>query len=155
MPWKFKTVAPTITYEPTAPPPVALSPRQAARLFQRRPSRLSQPERQQITDLCGKDAVVAQTYAHIQAFCEMVRSRTGDHLDDWLASIEQQGCPQLRAFAVQLQKDREAVQAGLTQIWSQGAVEGHVNRLKLIKRSGYGRMGFATLRQRVLIRQAS
>jgi transposase len=155
VPWKFKTVAPTPTYEPMAPPPVALSPRQAARLFQRRPVRLSHQERQQITELCEKDAVVAQTYMHVQAFCDMVRCRTGERLDDWLASIEQRGCPQLRAFAVQLQKDRAAVQAGLTQVWSQGAVEGHVNRLKLIKRSGYGRMSFPTLRQRVLIRQAS
>ncbi len=29
-------------------------------------------------------------------------------------------------------------------------VEGHVHRLKLIKRMGYGRAGFPLLRQRVL-----
>jgi transposase len=31
-----------------------------------------------------------------------------------------------------------------------GATEGHVHRLKLVKRQGYGRAGFALLRQRVL-----
>jgi transposase len=149
VPWKFKTVEPAPIYEPTAPPPLALTPRQAARLFQRRPDNLTKRERQQIADLCAKDELV---YAHVQAFCDMVRTRGGAHLSDWLAAIEQQGCEQLRAFARQLQKDRAAVEAGLTLIWSQGPVEGQVNR---IKRSGYGRMSFPTLRQRVLIRQAS
>jgi transposase len=107
-----------------------------------------------MADLCAKDDLVAQTNAHVQAFCEMVRTRGGAHLSDWFAAMEQQGCEQLRAFARQLQKDRAAVEAGLMLIWSQGAVEGRVNRLKLIKRSGYGRMSFPTLRQRVLIRQA-
>ncbi|MBA3823244.1 MAG: transposase [Ktedonobacterales bacterium] len=74
---------------------------------------------------------------------------------EWLTLIEQRGCEQLRAFAVRLRKDRAAVAAGLTEVWTQGAVEGHVNRVKLIKRSGYGRMSFTTSRQRVLIRQAS
>jgi len=155
VPWTFKTVEPVQISEPTAPPPLALTPRQAARLFQRRPDKLTKRERQQVGDLCAKDELVAQTYAQVQSFCEMVRTRGGTHLSDWLATIEQQGCEQLRAFARQLQKDRDAVAAGLTLIWSQGAVEGSVNRLKLIKRSGYGRMSFPTLRQRVLIRQAS
>ena len=43
-----------------------------------------------------------------------------------------------------------AVRAGLTLIWSNGQVEGNVNRLKLIKRQMYGRANFDLLRQRVL-----
>ena len=46
---------------------------------------------------------------------------------------------------------RAAVEAALTHAESQGQVEGQVNRLKLIKRSGYGRSGFDLLRQRVLL----
>jgi transposase len=155
VPWKFKTREPEPIYEPTAPPPLALTPRQAARLFQRRPDKLTKRERQQVREWCAKDASVTQTYVHVQAFCEMLRTRSGHYLIDWLAAIKQHGCEQLRAFARQLQKDRAAVEAGLTLVWSQGAVEGSVTRLKLIKRSGYGRMGFATLRQRVLIHHAS
>jgi transposase len=34
--------------------------------------------------------------------------------------------------------------------WSNGPVEGHVNRLKLIKRPMFGRASFELLRRRVL-----
>lgn len=42
-------------------------------------------------------------------------------------------------FAVGLKKDLSAVRAGLTEPWSNGPVEGFVNKLKLVKRQGYGR----------------
>jgi transposase len=42
------------------------------------------------------------------------------------------------------------VKAGLTLAWSNGVTEGQIHRLKLVKRQGYGRAGFAFLRQRVL-----
>ena len=47
-------------------------------------------------------------------------------------------------------REEAAVQAAVTQRWSNGPVEGHVNRLKTIKRQMYGRAGFALLRARVL-----
>jgi len=43
------------------------------------------------------------------------------------------------------------VQAGLTLRQSNGQTEGHVNRLKLIKRQGYGRAKVDLLRKRVLL----
>ena len=58
--------------------------------------------------------------------------------------------PELCGFVQSLKKDYEAVKAGLTLAWSQGPVEGHVHRLKLLKRQAYGRASFQTLRKRVL-----
>src|SRR5579871_3993739 len=84
------------------------------------------------------------------AFGEMVRQRQGDRLDQWLADAEVQGVPELRSFAKGLRKDYQAVKAGLTLEWSNGPTEGHVNKLKLLKRLMYGRASFALLRQRVL-----
>jgi hypothetical protein len=49
-----------------------------------------------------------------------------------------------------VQQDKDAVLAGLTLPWSNGPVEGQVNRLKLIKRSMYGRAKFDLLKLRVL-----
>jgi transposase len=37
-------------------------------------------------------------------------------------------------------------------LWSNGQVEGNVNRLKMIKRMMFGRAGFAMLKARVLHR---
>jgi transposase len=56
----------------------------------------------------------------------------------------------VKRFVQGLERDKEEVLAGLTQIYSNGQVEGQINKLKLIKRQGYGRAGFLLLRQRVL-----
>jgi len=94
--------------------------------------------------------VLAQLHDLIQEFREMVRQRRGNDLDAWLSACRSSAIPELRNFVDVLQRDYDAVKAGLTQAWSTGPVEGHVNRLKLIKRSAYGRMHVDLLRQRVL-----
>ncbi|WP_370518081.1 transposase [Micromonospora sp. MP36] len=58
--------------------------------------------------------------------------------------------PSLHSFVAGLQRDLDAVTAGLTLPWNSGPVEGHVNRIKMIKRRMYGRAGFDLLRKRVL-----
>jgi len=55
----------------------------------------------------------------------------------------------LQSFILGIERDKAAVKAGLTLPTSNGLVEGKVNKLKLIKRMGYGRAGFPLLRQRV------
>jgi transposase len=56
----------------------------------------------------------------------------------------------LRRFAAGLRADYEAVQAGLMLPWSSGPVEGHINRLKMLKRSMFGRAELDLLSQRFL-----
>jgi transposase len=56
-----------------------------------------------------------------------------------------------RNFAEGLRQDEAAVRAAMTYQWSNGMVEGHVNRLKLIKRQMYGCAKFDLLRARVLL----
>ena len=55
----------------------------------------------------------------------------------------------MQNFAAGLKKDLAAVRAGLTEEWSNGPVEGFVNKLKLLKKQGYGRAGFDLLRARM------
>jgi transposase len=62
---------------------------------------------------------------------------------------------ELTACATKLQQDAEAVLAALTLPDSQGQTEGQVNRLKLLKRSRYGRAKFDLLRGRVLYTSAA
>ena len=88
-----------------------------------------------------------------QSFGQMIRERQADKLDAWLAEAEASGLPDLRNFATSLHRDYAAVQAGLSLPGSQGQVEGQVNRLKVIKRSMYGRGNFDLLRRRVLHRR--
>jgi len=76
----------------------------------------------------------------------MVQKRTGKRLTGWLQRIEQSHYLALHAFAKGIQRDKVAVQAGLSVEWSNGQVEGQVNRLKMIKRQMYGRANFDLLR---------
>src|SRR5260370_42595684 len=80
----------------------------------------------------------------------MLRERTGHELDRWLKEVKGSQLQAFKPFVTSVQQDKDAVLAGLTLPWSTGPVEGHVNRLKLIKRSMYGRAKFDLLRHRVL-----
>ena len=71
----------------------------------------------------------------------------------WRTEAAASGIEALAHFAQSLQEELAAVKAGLTLPWSNGPVEGHVNRLKLLKRQGYGRADVGLLRQRM--RQAA
>lgn len=102
--------------------------------------------------LCEADEQIRATYELIQEFTTMLRERQGERLDEWLERVEKQGVTELQSFAQGLQKDYEAVKAGLTLEWSNGQTEGQVHRLKLLKRQMYGRGRFDLLRKRVLKR---
>jgi transposase len=80
-------------------------------------------------------------------FLVLLREKRSDQLSDWLAQVAQSP---LASFAAGLRRDLAAVQAACSSPWSQGQVEGQVNRLKLLKRQMYGRAGFPLLRSRML-----
>ncbi|MFF3559742.1 transposase [Streptomyces sp. NPDC002574] len=71
-------------------------------------------------------------------------------LPQWLDAVRQDDLPSLHILAAGIDRDRDAVIAGLTLPWSSGVIEGHVNRIKILKRQMFGRAGFALLRKRVL-----
>ncbi|GHO80264.1 transposase [Ktedonobacter sp. SOSP1-85] len=129
-------------------PPVLA--RQAVFLFLRRPEELSAEEEETLALLRSLHTEMDQAYELVQQFTQMLPERRGMHLDTWLAQVNQSNIPELRSFAAGVEKDKEAVGAGLTWWINNGIVEGHVTTLKLIKRSMYGRAGFPLLRQRVL-----
>ena len=79
-----------------------------------------------------------------------MRGKDGSGLESWLESALKSGIRELVAFARGLKRDWAAVKAAFTQPWSNGVLEGNVNRLKMIKRTMYGRGGLALLRARVL-----
>ncbi len=80
----------------------------------------------------------------------MVRKRQGVHLDRWIEAVSQSAIPELRSFVSGLLNDKEAVMAGLTLPYSNGPVEAQVQKLKVVKRSMFGRAKLPLLRQRLL-----
>jgi transposase len=93
------------------------------------------------------DVATAITLA--QDFAAIVRGRNADKLDDWLDRATASGLVSLRNFAKSLRQDEAVIRAALTLAWSNGPVEGHINRLKLLKRQSYGRAKLDLLRIRL------
>jgi transposase len=135
----------TALTKPKGPPP-----RLVAALVVRRPERRTDEQRAYLKHLRAEDPAIARATNLAEDFLAMLRRREGNRLPAWLDAAAASGLDELARFAVKLRADQEAVQAGLTQRWSNGQTEGHVNRLKLVKRQGYGRAKVDLLRKRVL-----
>lgn len=126
------------------------SPRQAMWLLIREEHDLADEDVVYRTALCAHDPLIDQAATLGRRFQAMVRQRVVDDLDPWLTDAEASGIKELRNFAQSLRRDYQPVKAALTSHWSNGQTEGHVNRLKMIKRTMYGRASFDVLRNRVL-----
>ncbi|MFN2595607.1 MAG: transposase [Pyrinomonadaceae bacterium] len=83
-------------------------------------------------------------------FTQIVRERSSDRFSAWLRSATRSKLKEFVSFARGLGEDYEAVKNALCYEWSNGQLEGQVNRLELIKRQLYGRARFDLLRARVL-----
>lgn len=141
---------------PTDRPRTALTkaqgppPRLVAALVVRRPERRTDEQRAYLKHLKTADAAVATAVDVAEDFLVMLRRREGERLEAWLDTTEMSDVDELKRFARKLRADYDAVQAGLTLRHSNGQTEGHVTKLKLVKRQGYGRAKVDLLRKRVL-----
>ena len=139
-------------HPPTMPSPVrVLSPRQAIWLFLRDADDLTAAQRAYRAELLQSCPEIASAQPLVAEFQRLVRTRDRPALTAWLATAETSGLREFREFVAGLRRDLAAVEAAVTSAWSSGQVEGQITRLKLVKRSMYGRAGFPLLRQRYLL----
>jgi transposase len=125
--------------------------RQVCQWILRRPDRLDDNDRARLRAICERSPTLTTVTQLAQSFARLLRERRGPgHLNAWIEAVEGADIPELHAFASGLRKDWAAVSAGLTLPWSSGGVEGHVNRIKMLKRQMYGRANLDLLRRRVL-----
>jgi transposase len=139
----------TEALRPTTSTSPKMAPRHLAWLFLRHPEQLEKQE-QQTLSLLRQEKNVEIVYELSQQFVTMVKERHAQRLESWLRDCQMSGITDLMTFAQGLQKEASALYAALTLTYSNGPVEGKINKLKYIKRSMYGRSGFPLLRQKVL-----
>src|SRR5262249_33546566 len=134
--------------EPTTPP---LTPRRATWVVLRRPEQRTADEVQQLAQVRTQSTAVAEAIDLAEAFTTLVRQRQPDQLDAWLQRAATSALTALRRFATGLYADYQAVKAGMTLPWSNCPVEGHINRLKMLKRHMFGRAHLDLLSYRFLL----
>ena len=138
----------------TSPRPVtarAPSPRMVSGWILSRPETLTEPEQLQLKTVRNHCPELDALTRHVRSFATMLTDLPGESLPAWLDAVRHDELPSLHALAAGIDRDIDAVTAGLTLPWSSGAVEGHVNRIKMLKRQMFGRAGFQLLRKRVLL----
>jgi transposase len=133
-----------------APKPVVFSPRQAAWALIRPESSLREQQISFRNALREVSMQISNAHELAHTFREMIEMRQPEKLDKWLQEAEKSQIVEFKRFADSLRSDYDAIKAALTYSWSNGQVEGQVNRLKTIKRQMYGRAKFGLLRKRVL-----
>jgi transposase len=127
-----------------------LSSRQAAWLLVRQPEKLKPPEIPVLDALCKSSTAITTLFQLAQDFIRIVREHRATELDAWLTKAHTSGISEMRHFAEGLVRDYAAVKSALQLLWSNGQVEGSVNKLKLIKRQQYGRGKLDLLRLRLI-----
>jgi transposase len=131
--------------EPACQP---LTPRRATWLVLRRETKRTEAEAQQLAQLREQQAEVTEAIELAQAFTQLVRQRQPASLDPWLQRASASTVEAIQRFAAGLYEDYAAVKAGVTLPWSTGPVEGHINRLKMLKRQMFGRARLDLLSRR-------
>lgn len=117
-----------------------------------RPEKLND-DAQKVVELLNRlSPEVARAQNLACGFVEIIKERRVDGLREWIITALKSKLPEFVSFANGLTCDLQAVKAALSYEWSQGQVEGQVSRLKLLKRTMYGRAKLDLLRARVLHR---
>jgi len=127
------------------------SPRSTCWLLMKEEETLAPEERAYLTRLYRVCPQVAVARALAREFLTTIRERDVPGLYSWLNGVRHSNIQELISVANGMWRDRYAVEAALTHAESQGQTEGFVNKLKCIKRTGYGRSGLDLLRRRVLL----
>ena len=134
-----------------AAPRRVLTSRTAAWLVLRRVEKRSPDDQALLADLRRHAPELDEAIALGEAFTGLIRDRAPDRLDPWLRQARDSTVRQLRSFAKGLQGDYAAVRAAAALAWSNGPVEGQINRLKTLKRQMYGRANLDLLERRFLL----
>ena len=127
-----------------------VTPRQVVRWFLQPPEERESRTNEILTLIGQESSDMRETQHLVEEFLTLARKLQGSELEVWLERVKATGVREVRQFAHGLERDKASVVAGLTLPYSTGPVEGHINRLKLLKRQAYGRAGITHLSRRLL-----
>lgn len=116
----------------------------------RRPGERLEEDEQLLAQLSEGHPKLERTIQLARDFADIIRQRQVEKLDTWLEQAAESGYQSWRNFADGLIQDYDAVRAALWLNWSNGPTEGHINRLKCLKRQMYGRANDDLLCKRVV-----
>ncbi len=103
-----------------------------------------------ISLMCEKEPELKIAQQLVLEFYRILKTQNKSQLSSLFTRVHESGSAELRCVAAGMEADAAAICEAISSRWSNGVVEGHVNRLKMLKRQMYGRAGFELLKQRVM-----
>jgi transposase len=94
--------------------------------------------------------LLAAGYQLVQRFRVALHDLDVTAFKDWLIDAAASDLKPFARLAAGLTDDLEAITNAFGYPWSTGPVQGPIDRVKLIKRAGYGRAKLPLLRARIL-----
>ena len=113
------------------------------------PAKLSK-ENKDILSKLMKNPNLRETYATTQDFKKAIKTKNIKLFEDWVNDSLKSSIQEFKNFAKRISEDMEPVKNALLYDWNNGPLEGNINRIKMIKRTMYGRAGFDLLRKKIL-----
>jgi len=158
-PWRAVPAAAPST-PATVTPPVTrnfrrLAPQVAAALLAKHPGEFTEQQAQTVATLKENSPQIGALRRFLLRFRGLLRGSSKAKLQQWMKDVENSGFTRLKRFVQVLRRDERAVENAVTMPWSNGQVEGQVNKLKALKRQMYGRGSTELLRARILPAPAS
>jgi transposase len=135
----------------TDSPKRPLTPRNAAWLVLRRAEERDAEEAERLDRLRLQQGALADSITLAEEFTAVIRTHDPERLEPWLTRAQDSTLSAFRRFAKKLDADIEAVRAAVSLPWSNGPVEGQINRLKMLKRQMCGRANLDLLNRRFLL----
>ncbi|MEQ4722923.1 transposase [Nonomuraea sp. B19D2] len=119
--------------------------------MRRRPDNLDTDDEVKLKEIRAACPHLDALRSHVEEFAKILTGRHGTRLDAWIAAVRAEDLPHPHTFANGLERDHDAVLAGLTLPYSSGAVEGKVCKIKFLKRLMFGRANYDLLRKMALL----
>ncbi|WP_158569036.1 ISL3 family transposase [Chitinophaga silvisoli] len=129
-------------------------PAKAALLLSQSPSKLSTLQNEIVTTICSATPDIKQASILSRQFRNLLILKRGGltkRFEIWIGKALRCKASEIRSFAKGLLSDFSAVHNAILYKWSNGQVEGQINKLKTIKRQMYGRCSFDLLKRRLIM----
>jgi transposase len=113
---------------------------------------LTDKQKQYLNEILNNYESINELHSLMHELISIIQERQEDKLYVWLSKAIKSSLIIIKNFAKQINGDLDAISNSLKYHYNNGLLEGHINRLKIIKRQMYGRANFDLVRQKVLYR---
>ena len=114
-------------------------------------SRFKEADQMKMKEYIETNEYLQNLYSAVNRFREILKSKDESRLENWLPEVKRYNIRELNTFVRAVERDIEAVKNAIRTEFSNGIIEGVINKIKVIKRIMYGRCSFELLRLKAIM----